>query len=143
MLDLWEWNQGRTSVRHRRRPVRHRRRDQCEGEGEPERRDDRPSAVITARPGVNRGPPEGDGPQACALATAPQAPKQADMQRYVLWSSSGEGLETSHAGHERARARALQAAGALSSALTWKANPDNELVNSSACPNHSFSLFMV
>ena len=29
------------------------------------------SAVITARPGVNRGPPEGDGPQACALATAP------------------------------------------------------------------------
>ena len=27
--------------------------------------------MITARPGVNRGPPKGDGPQACALATAP------------------------------------------------------------------------
>ena len=27
--------------------------------------------MITARPGVNRGPPEGDGPRACALATAP------------------------------------------------------------------------
>jgi hypothetical protein len=28
-------------------------------------------AVITVRPGMNRGPPEGDGPRACARATAP------------------------------------------------------------------------
>ena len=28
-------------------------------------------AVITVRPGMNRGPPEGDRPRACARATAP------------------------------------------------------------------------
>ena len=37
-------------------------------------------AEISARPGVNRGPPEGGGPQACALASVPSSALTGERQ---------------------------------------------------------------